>query len=70
MHQSQIDNNFMYHAPTPSSLDKYTQLRSEGKALAETINALVPESREQSLAITKLEEVIMWANAGVARHGR
>ena len=26
-----------------------------------------PESREASLAITKLEEAIMWANAAIAR---
>ena len=26
-----------------------------------------PDCREKSLAITKLEEVVMWANAGLAR---
>lgn len=28
---------------------------------------LCPDSRELSLAITKLEEAIMWANASIAR---
>jgi hypothetical protein len=28
----------------------------------------VPPSRERSLALTKLEECIMHANAGIARH--
>jgi len=29
--------------------------------------ANTPESREQSLAITALEEAVMWANAAIAR---
>jgi hypothetical protein len=31
------------------------------------LNELVPDSREKSLAITHLEEAVMWANAGIAR---
>lgn len=31
---------------------------------------LVPESREKSLAVTHLEETIMWANATIARRER
>lgn len=31
------------------------------------IDALVPDGREKSLALTHLEETVMWANAGVAR---
>ena len=27
----------------------------------------VPQGRERALALTKLEETIMWANAGIAR---
>lgn len=32
------------------------------------INDLTPNSREQAVAFTKLEESIMWANAGIARN--
>ncbi len=36
--------------------------------LAQYVLALTPESREQSLAVTKLEEAMMWANAAIARN--
>ena len=64
----QIENNFVYHAPKDGQTEKYQQLRSEAKALAHLINDLCPDSREKSLAITKLEDAIMWANASIARN--
>jgi hypothetical protein len=67
MQQSEIDNNFSYHEPTALKSAKYMQLREKGKELAEMINGLCFEGREKSLAMTKLEEAIMWANASIAR---
>lgn len=32
------------------------------------IAEFTPTSREQELALTKLEEAIMWANASIARN--
>jgi hypothetical protein len=42
-------------------------IRDSAKYLAGIIKDVVPEGREQALAITKLEEAVMWANAGIAR---
>lgn len=64
----QIENNFMYHAPKEGQAEKYDQLRSKAKELAYLINDLCPSSREKSLATTKLEESVMWANASIARN--
>lgn len=64
---SVIDHNFKYHAPTPEKIEKHEEVRAKCKELALYIEATVPTSRECSLAITKLEEVMMWANAGIAR---
>jgi len=36
--------------------------------LAFDIEHFCPDSREKSVAITKLEESIMWANAAIARN--
>jgi hypothetical protein len=62
-----LENNFTYHAPKGNQPSQYQALRDNAKDLAYHICAVVPEGREQSLAITKLEEAIFWANAGIAR---
>lgn len=63
-----LENNFKYHDPNASQALRYMELRSAGLAVAEAINARCPESREKDLAIMKLEEAIMWANASIARN--
>lgn len=63
-----IENNFKYHSPKDGQPEKYTSLRDKGKEFAYMIEEFCPNSREKSLAITKLEEAIMWANASIARN--
>jgi len=63
-----LKNRFTYHPPTNEQTGKYEELRRNAFNLAILINALVPESREKSLAITNLEQSIFWANAGIARN--
>jgi hypothetical protein len=62
-------HRFTYHAPKGDQPAKYEELRNEARLLAVTISDLCPESREKSLAITRLEEAIFWANASIARNG-
>jgi hypothetical protein len=64
----QIENNFQYHAPKNDQQERYVFLRDEARVLAYNIVKNTPPSREQSLAITKLEEAIFWANAAIARN--
>jgi len=63
-----LEKRFTYHTPKPGQPEKYTAIRAKAKELAEMIVELVPESREQSLALTNLEQAVMWANAGIARN--
>ncbi|MCP4262775.1 MAG: hypothetical protein GY774_35500 [Planctomycetes bacterium] len=67
MNFEEIENRFTYHAPKGSQPGIYELIRNNAKAFALIIDAHCPESREQSLAFTKLEEAIFWANASVAR---
>lgn len=62
-----IENNFSYHAPKKGQPELYELIRSEAKALAYLLHESVPDGREKSLAMTKLEEAVFWANAGIAR---
>lgn len=59
---------FSYHAPKENQPQKYENIRKNGLAFAELIDAMCPDSREKSLAITALEEAVMWANAAIARN--
>lgn len=66
--KDQIENNFMYHSPIDNQPQRYEALRAKAKELAHMINSHCPPSREKSLAITKLEDAVMWANASIARN--
>ena len=68
MLQSDIDNRFAFHAAnTEEKRDAHTSARQRCHQLATYINVKVPFGREQALAITALEEVMFWCNAGIAR---
>ena len=62
------ENNFTYHSPKEDQAARYGEIRSSAKILAELIDKDCPDSREKSLAFTKLEEAVMWANASIARN--
>lgn len=63
-----LENRFTYHAPGGTQAERYGQIRAAGLALATLIDQLTPASREQSLAFTKIDEAVMWANASIARN--
>ena len=67
MRPSEINHNFKHHIPTQEKVAQYQNLRDAAKGLAHLINDLVPDGREQALALTNLEQAIFWANAGIAR---
>lgn len=62
-----FDNVFTYHKPAGDQPQRYEAIRAKGKELAELINQSCPPSRERSLAFTKIEEAVMWANASISR---
>lgn len=67
--RDEIDHNFTHHPPSsPEVGERYAEIRAQLKQSAIFICESTPVSREQSLALTKLEEAMFWANAAVARH--
>lgn len=68
MEKKDLENRFTYHPPKEGQPERYVTLRAAAYELASVIEALCPDSREKSLAMTKLEEAVMWANASIARN--
>jgi hypothetical protein len=62
-----IENRFTYHAPKPGQPETYELIRNKAKEFAILLDRECPDSREKSLAITKIEEAVFWANASIAR---
>lgn len=55
-----------YHPATPDTAPMHDSLRRRATVLGEEIIFALPFSRERSLALTHLEETLMWANKAVA----
>jgi hypothetical protein len=63
-----IEKRFTYHPPKGNQLIRYERLRDAAKSFAYLIKQSTPYSREQSLALTHLEDVVYCANAAIARN--
>ena len=63
-----LESRFSHHTPKDGQAKRYEMMRSAIKGPAIAIVQNTPKSREQSLALTKLEEAMFWANAAIARN--
>lgn len=61
----QQKNHFEYQKPTDKSTETIKSFRQECKELSEFIIQNIPNCRERSVALTKLEEVSMWGNKAI-----
>jgi len=66
--EQDLDRRFTYHPPKEDQPARYEQLRARARGLARDIMTFCPDSRERSLALTHLDEVVMFANAAIARN--
>lgn len=68
MASATLDRVYTYHPPFGTQFGRYVVIREAGKTLASIVTQLTPPSREQSTALTKIQEAMMWANAAIAIH--
>ena len=66
MNSLELNHRLQRHEVSEANLAKMEVLRKEVVNLANTINALAPDSREKSLAFTHLEDALMWANKAIS----
>lgn len=64
---SEIIKRFTYHKVVGSAVDDMQVIRTTARGLALLFHETVPPGREANTALSKLEEAVMWANAGIAR---
>ena len=57
------------HPMSEEQIERSNKNRTTILMAMETANNTLPDGREKSLAITKLEEALMWANKAIALEG-
>ena len=68
MNAFDIQNRFAFHAAkTEEKRADHGSARAILSQAAHALNNLVPDGREKSIVLTKLEEAMFWANAALAR---
>lgn len=62
----ELKNRFLYHPPGPGARELHEDVSKATLEMARVIVQTTQSSRQQAVALTKLEETRMWWNAAVA----
>ena len=65
-----LENWFTYHSPTKDDVEAYLRIRSSALACARVIQAECPAGPDKTVAIRKIREAVMTANASIACAGK
>lgn len=66
----ELDKRFSFHPADDDAASCHEAVRAAARRLALSVLQATEPGREQSLALTKIEEAMMWANASIAREGK
>lgn len=70
MQKFDLHNIFTYHEPTPKQLKQYQRVREAAKQFAKVVIENSPPSADQTVAIRKIREAAMIANAAITLDGK
>ncbi len=62
----EIDNRMAYHPVTEATKPVFEENRADFIALPHRVADRVPAGRHQALALSALQEALMWSNAAIA----
>lgn len=60
---------FAVHPADRQQASAFEIIRDAGRQAALNVTAWCPDCPERERALERLQEAVMWANAGIARHG-
>lgn len=63
-----LRRRFSYHAPKEDQQIRYLTIRDKGLEFAFVVAREVPPGRQREEAINRIEQAVMWANAGIAQN--
>ena len=64
---TEVTRRFAFHpADTDEKRQRHETVRDAFREFAADLDAFLPECREKALALTALQESMMWSNAAVA----
>lgn len=66
--REEIAERFKFHPATDATGPKHEEVRNSLRMLALWVFDDIPPCRERSLALTALQEAMMWCNAAIAIH--
>lgn len=66
MTNNELDNLFSHHPPKGDQVERYNRIREAGKAMAKVIIETTLAGPDQSVAVRKIREAVMTANAAIA----
>ena len=65
---AELENRHTFHPVKDGQAEKYEQIRGKALEFSKLIRDLCPHSRERSLALTHMDDVVYNANASIARN--
>ena len=63
----EIADRFKFHPMSDEAKMHSNKIREDIISTADVIDIYCPEGREKSLALTRLEECLMWANKSLSK---
>ena len=61
-----IEELFTYHSPSEVQRDQYLRIRSAAKSLVRVIDSTCPAGPDRTVAVRKVRDAVMTANASIA----